>query len=259
MEGTPHLFWALTSLGGGVGFLGVGIAVRSLMVNGFFSSRPAATKPVPKDASPLQQAPSPEQSRLEGRNQILESSHWVLQQELLELRGKMAEQGAQVARETALLMHLEVALGKAHEESDQLRMQFESSKQTLTELNLQKALLEAENSDLRSRLEKATQAPPAPPILVPPPTPANAAPVEAAASSPATAAATQPLRTLTLLAAGSPGVLSATEGFPAAEPTVVPVRSKAWSIELQNFRRRTTEKPIKRGNPSPRSKSKSKS
>ena len=111
MEGTPHLFWALTSLGGGVGFLGVGIAVRSLMVNGFFLSRPPATKPVPKDASPVQQAPSPEQSRLEGRNQILESSHWVLQQELLELRGKMAEQGAQVARETALRMHLEVALG----------------------------------------------------------------------------------------------------------------------------------------------------
>jgi hypothetical protein len=40
---------------------------------------------------------------------------------------------------------------------------------------------------------------------------------------------------------------------------VVPVRSKNWSIELQNFRRRTTEKPIKRGKPSPRSKSKSKS
>lgn len=250
MEGTPHLFWALASLGGGVGFLGVGIAVRSLMVNGFFSSRPAATKPVPKDASPLQQAPSPEQSRLEGRNQILESSHWVLQQELLELRGKMAEQGAQVARETALRMHLEVALGKAHEESDQLRIQFESSKQTLTELNLQKALLEAENSDLRSRLEKATQAPTTPP---------NAAPIEAADSSPATAAANQPLRTLTLLAAGSPGVLSATEGFPAAEPTVVPIRSKAWSMELQNFRRRTTEKPIKRGKSSARSKSTSKS
>lgn len=250
MEGTPHLFWALASLGGGVGFLGVGIAVRSLMVNGFFLSRPAATKPVPKDASPVQQAPSPEQSRLEGRNQILESSHWVLQQELLELRGKMAEQGAQVARETALRMHLEVALGKAHEESDQLRMQFESGKQALAELNLQRAVLEAENSDLRSRLEKATQAPTTPP---------NAAPIEAADSSPATAAANQPLRTLTLLAAGSPGVLSATEGFPAAEPTVVPIRSKAWSMELQNFRRRTTEKPIKRGKSSARSKSTSKS
>ena len=259
MEGTPHLFWALTSLGGGVGFLGVGIAVRSLMVNGFFLSRPSATKPVPKDAQPLQQAPSPEQSRLEGRNQILESSHWVLQQELLELRGKMAEQGAQVARETALRMHLEVALGKAHEECDQLRMQFESGKQTLTEQNLQKALLEAENSDLRSRLEKATQAPPAPPILVPPPPPPAAAPAEAAVSSSTTAPSVQPLRNSALLAAGSPGVLSAAEGFPAAEPTVVPVRSKNWSIELQNFRRRTTEKPIKRGKPSARSKSRSKS
>jgi hypothetical protein len=255
MEGTPHLFWALTSLGGGVGFLGVGIAVRSLMVNGFFLSRPSATKPVPKDAQPLQQAPSPEQSRLEGRNQILESSHWVLQQELLELRGKMAEQGAQVARETALRMHLEVALGKAHEECDQLRMQFESGKQTLTEQNLQKALLEAENSDLRSRLEKATQAPPAPPILAAPAMQPASVPPEV----PPAAASIQPPRTSALLVAGSAGVLSATEGFPAAEPTVVPVRSKNWSIELQNFRRRTTEKPIKRGKPSPRSKSKSKS
>lgn len=250
MEGTPHLFWALASLGGGVGFLGVGIAVRSLLVHRFFSNGTTTPKATSKETPPLPPVPSPEQSRLEGRNQILESSHWVLQQELLELRGKMAEQGAQVARETALRTHLEVALGKAHEESDQLRIQFESSKKNLTELNLQKALLEAENSDLRSRLEKATQ---------PPPTPPNAAPVEAADSSPTTAAATQPLRTLTLLAAGSPGVLSATEGFPAAEPTVVPVRSKNWSIELQNFRRRTTERPIKRGKPSARSKSTSKS
>ncbi len=250
MEGTPHLFWALASLGGGVGFLGVGIAVRSLLVHRFFSNGATAPKATAKETPPLPPVPSPEQSRLEGRNQILESSHWVLQQELLELRGKMAEQGAQVARETALRMHLEVALGKAHEESDQLRIQFESSKQTLTELNLQKALLEAENSDLRSRLEKATQAPTTPP---------NAAPIEAADSSPATAAANQPLRTLTLLAAGSPGVLSATEGFPAAEPTVVPIRSKAWSMELQNFRRRTTEKPVKRGKSSARSKSTSKS
>jgi hypothetical protein len=250
MEGTPHLFWALASLGGGVGFLGVGIAVRSLLVHRFFSNGATAPKATAKETPPLPPVPSPEQSRLEGRNQILESSHWVLQQELLELRGKMAEQGAQVARETALRMHLEVALGKAHEESDQLRIQFESSKQTLTELNLQRAVLEAENSDLRSRLEKAPQAPTTPP---------NAAPIEAADSSPATAAANQPLRTLTLLAAGSPGVLSATEGFPAAEPTVVPIRSKAWSMELQNFRRRTTEKPIKRGKSSARSKSTSKS
>jgi hypothetical protein len=58
---------------------------------------------------------------------------------------------------------------------------------------------------------------------------------------------------------GSPGVLSAMEGFPAAEPTVVPVRNKTWSIELQNFRRRTAEKPIKRGKTSPSSKSRSKS
>lgn len=256
MEGTPHLFWALTSLGGGVGFLGVGIAVRSLMVHRFFSSGTSATKPTPKDSSPLTTTPSPEQSRLEGRNQILESSHWVLQQELLDLRSKMAEQGAQVARETALRMHLEVALGKAHEECDQLRIQFESSKQTHTELNLQRALLEAENSDLRGRLDKATQTPPAPPI------PAPAAPQTPAVQpevAPSSAVPVQPSRASALLAVGSPGVLSATEGFPAAEPTVVPVRSKSWSIELQNFRRRTTEKPVKRGKPSPRSKSRSKS
>lgn len=255
MEGTPHLFWALASLGGGVGFLGVGIAVRSLLVHRFFSNGATAPKATAKETPPLPPVPSPEQSRLEGRNQILESSHWVLQQELLELRGKMAEQGAQVARETALRMHLEVALGKAHEESDQLRIQFESSKQTLTELNLQKALLEAENSDLRSRLEKATQAPPAPPIL---PAPAIQ-PAAVQPEVPPAATSIQPPRTSVLLAAGSPGVLSATEGFPAAEPTVVPVRSKNWSIELQNFRRRTTEKPIKRGKSSARSKSTSKS
>ena len=254
MEGTPQLFWLLTSLGGGVGFLGVGIAVRSLMLQGFFSSRATTPKPDPKESPALPLPPSPEQSRLEGRNQILESSHWVLQQELLDLRGKMSEQGAQVARETALRMHLEVALGKAHEECDQLRIQLDSAKQTHTELNLQKALLEAENSDLRVHLDKATHVP------LPPPAPAPPAPRPATAQSERTPeAAIHPPRASALLMVGSPGVLSAMEGFPAAEPTVVPVRNKTWSIELQNFRRRTAEKPIKRGKTSPNSKSRSKS
>ncbi len=254
MEGTPQLFWLLTSLGGGVGFLGVGIAVRSLMLQGFFSSRATTPKPDPKESPSLPLPPSPEQSRLEGRNQILESSHWVLQQELLDLRGKMSEQGAQVARETALRMHLEVALGKAHEECDQLRIQLDSAKQTHTELNLQKALLEAENSDLRVHLDKATHVP------LPPPAPAPPAPRPATAQSERTPeAAIHPPRASALLMVGSPGVLSAMEGFPAAEPTVVPVRNKTWSIELQNFRRRTAEKPIKRGKTSPNSKSRSKS
>ena len=253
MEGTPQLFWLLTSLGGGVGFLGVGIAVRSLMLQGFFSSRATTPKPDPKESPSLPRPPSPEQSRLEGRNQILESSHWVLQQELLDLRGKMSEQGAQVARETALRMHLEVALGKAHEECDQLRIQLDSAKQTHTELNLQKALLEAENSDLRVHLDKATHVP------LPPPAPAPPAPRPATAQSERTPeAAIHPPRASALLMVGSPGVLSAMEGFPAAEPTVVPVRNKTWSIELQNFRRRTAEKPIKRGKTSPNSKSRSK-
>jgi len=254
MEGTPQLFWLLTSLGGGVGFLGVGIAVRSLMLQGFFSSRATTSKPDPKESPSLPLPPSPEQSRLEGRNQILESSHWVLQQELVDLRGKMAEQGAQVARETALRMHLEVALGKAHEECDQLRIQFESAKQNHTELNLKKALLEAENSDLRVHLDKAMQ------VSLPPPAPAPPAPRPATAQSErAPEAAIPPPRASALLMVGSPGVLSAMEGFPAAEPTVVPVRNKTWSIELQNFRRRTAEKPIKRGKTSPNSKSRSKS
>ena len=254
MEGTPQLFWLLTSLGGGVGFLGVGIAVRSLMLQGFFSSRATTPKPDPKESPSLPLPPSPEQSRLEGRNQILESSPWVLQQELLDLRGKMSEQGAQVARETALRMHLEVALGKAHEECDQLRIQLDSAKQTHTELNLQKALLEAENSDLRVHLDKATHVP------LPPPAPAPPAPRPATAQSERTPeAAIHPPRASALLMVGSPGVLSAMEGFPAAEPTVVPVRNKTWSIELQNFRRRTAEKPIKRGKTSPNSKSRSKS
>lgn len=254
MEGTPQLFWLLTSLGGGVGFLGVGIAVRSLMLQGFFSSRATTSKPEPKESPALPLPPSPEQSRLEGRNQILESSHWVLQQELLDLRGKMSEQGAQVARETALRMHLEVALGKAHEECDQLRVQFEAVKQNHTELNLQKALLEAENCDLRVHRDKAMQVP------LPPPAPAPPAPRPATAQSERTPeAAIHPPRASALLMVGSPGVLSAMEGFPAAEPTVVPVRNKTWSIELQNFRRRTAEKPIKRGKTSPNSKSRSKS
>ena len=198
--------------------------------------------------------PSPEQSRLEGRNQILESSHWVLQQELLDLRGKMAEQGAQVARETALRMHLEVALGKAHEECDQLRIQLESAKQNHTELNLKKALLEAENSDLRVHLDKAMQVP------LPPPVPAPSAPRPVAVQTErAPDTAIHPPRASALLMVGSPGVLSAMESFPTAEPTVVPVRSKTWSIELQNFRRRTAEKPVKRGKASPNSKSRSKS
>jgi len=254
MEGTPQLFWLLTSLGGGVGFLGVGIAMRSLMVHGFFVNKSVTQKTDQKDPPALPLPPSPEQSRLEGRNQILESSHWVLQQELVDLRGKMAEQGAQVARETALRMHLEVALGKAHEECDQLRIQFESAKQNHTELNLKKALLEAENSDLRVHLDKATHVPLPPPAPAPPaPRPATAQP-EGAPDS-----ASRPPRASALLMVGSPGVLSAMEGFPAAEPTVVPVRNKTWSIELQNFRRRTAEKPIKRGKTSPNSKSRSKS
>jgi len=254
MEGTPQLFWLLTSLGGGVGFLGVGIAMRSLMVHGFFVNKSATQKTDQKDPPALPLPPSPEQSRLEGRNQILESSHWVLQQELVDLRGKMAEQGAQVARETALRMHLEVALGKAHEECDQLRIQFESAKQNHTELNLKKALLEAENSDLRVHLDKAMQ------VSLPPPAPAPPAPRPATAQSErAPEAAIPPPRASALLMVGSPGVLSAMEGFPAAEPTVVPVRNKTWSIELQNFRRRTAEKPIKRGKTSPNSKSRSKS
>jgi hypothetical protein len=254
MEGTPQLFWLLTSLGGGVGFLGVGIAMRSLMVHGFFVNKSATQKTDQKDPPALPLPPSPEQSRLEGRNQILESSHWVLQQELVDLRGKMAEQGAQVARETALRMHLEVALGKAHEECDQLRIQFESAKQNHTELNLKKALLEAENSDLRVHLDKAMQ------VSLPPPAPAPPAPRPATAQSErAPEAAIPPPRASALLMVGSPGVLSAMEGFPAAEPTVVPVRNKTWSIELQNFRRRTAEKPIKRGKASPNSKSRSKS
>ena len=254
MEGTPQLFWLLTSLGGGVGFLGVGIAMRSLMVHGFFVNKSAKQKTDQKAPPALPLPPSPEQSRLEGRNQILESSHWVLQQELVDLRGKMAEQGAQVARETALRMHLEVALGKAHEECDQLRIQFESAKQNHTELNLKKALLEAENSDLRVHLDKAMR------VSLPPPAPAPPAPRPATAQSErAPEAAIPPPRASALLMVGSPGVLSAMEGFPAAEPTVVPVRNKTWSIELQNFRRRTAEKPIKRGKASPNSKSRSKS
>ena len=258
MEGTPQLFWLLTSLGGGVGFLGVGIAVRSLIVHGFFANKATTQKPDPKDTPALPLPPSPEQSRLEGRNQILESSHWVLQQELLDLRGKMSEQGAQVARETALRMHLEVALGKAHEECDQLRVQFESVKQNHTDLNLQKALLEAENSDLRVHLDKAMQVPIPP--LAPAPAPAPPAPRPATAQSErAPEAAIHPPRASALLMVGSPGVLSAMESFPSAEPTIVPVRSKTWSIELQNFRRRTAEKPIKRGKTSPSSKSRSKS
>ena len=256
MEGTPQLFWLLTSLGGGVGFLGVGIAMRSLIVHGFFVNKSATQKTDQKDPPALPLPPSPEQSRLEGRNQILESSHWVLQQELVDLRGKMAEQGAQVARETALRMHLEVALGKAHEECDQLRIQFESAKQNHTELNLKKALLEAENSDLRVHLDKAMQ------VSLPPPAPAPAPPApRPAATQPEGApdSASRPPRPSALLMVGSPGVLSAMESFPSAEPTIVPVRSKTWSIELQNFRRRTAEKPIKRGKASPNSKSRSKS
>ena len=225
------------------------------MLQGFFSSRATTPKPDPKESPSLPLPPSPEQSRLEGRNQILESSHWVLQQELLDLRGKMSEQGAQVARETALRMHLEVALGKAHEECDQLRIRFESAKQNHTDLNLQKALLEAENSDLRVHLDKAMQVP------IPPPAPAPAPPAPRPAtvqSERAPEAAIHPPRASALLMVGSPGVLSAMESFPSAEPTIVPVRSKTWSIELQNFRRRTAEKPIKRGKTSPNSKSRSK-
>jgi hypothetical protein len=227
------------------------------MVHGFFANKATTQKPDPKDTPALPLPPSPEQSRLEGRNQILESSHWVLQQELLDLRGKMSEQGAQVARETALRMHLEVALGKAHEECDQLRIRFESAKQNHTDLNLQKALLEAENSDLRVHLDKAMQVPIPPPA--PAPAPAPPAPRPATAQSErAPEAAIHPPRASALLMVGSPGVLSAMESFPSAEPTIVPVRSKTWSIELQNFRRRTAEKPIKRGKTSPNSKSRSK-
>lgn len=253
MDVTPQYLWILVSLGGGVGFLGAGIAIRSFLTSRFLPASSTFAKPVVKDPPPLPvQAPSPEQSRLEGRNQILESSHWILQQEMLELRSKMADQVAQVARETALRVHLEVALGKAHQECDQLRSQIDSTRQSHSELALQKALQDTEIADLKLRLEKALQPGPA---AVPPPAigPAKAGPSETDASTPI-----KPVRLPAILTHPRNSILSAEEGFPAAEPTVVPVRTKAWSLELQNFRRRTAEKPVKRGKPSPRSKSGSK-
>jgi hypothetical protein len=254
MDITPQHIWILASLGGGVGFLGVGIAMRSFLASRLLPPASPVAKPAVKEAAPMPiAAPSPEQSRLEGRNQILESSHWILQQEMLDLRSKMADQVAQVARETALRVHLEVALGKSHQECDQLRAQIDAARQSHAELTLQKALLDTEITDLKLRLEKALQAVP-PPLAPPPAVPPQAAPPESARSMPV-----PPVRLPAILTHPRNGILSAEEGFPAAEPTVVPVRTKAWSLELQNFRRRTTEKPVKRGKSAPRSRSGSKS
>jgi hypothetical protein len=249
MDITPQHIWILASLGGGVGFLGVGIAMRSFLASRLLPPAAPVAKPAVKEAVPMPiAAPSPEQSRLEGRNQILESSHWILQQEMLDLRSKMADQVAQVARETALRVHLEVALGKSHQECDQLRAQIDAARQNHAELTLQKALLDTEIADLKLRLEKALQA-------VPPPV----APPQAAGPEQVPTLPAPPVRLPAILTHPRNGILSAEEGFPAAEPTVVPVRTKAWSLELQNFRRRTAEKPVKRGKSPPRSKSGSKS
>lgn len=259
MDITPQHIWILASLGGGVGFLGVGIAMRSFLASRLLPPTAPVAKPAVKEAATISiAAPSPEQSRLEGRNQILESSHWILQQEMLDLRSKMADQVAQVARETALRVHLEVALGKSHQECDQLRAQIDAARQNHAELTLQKALLDTEITDLKLRLEKALQAVP-PPVAPPPLTPPPTVPPQAAGPEPVPTTPAPPVRLPAILTHQRNGILSAEEGFPAAEPTVVPVRTKAWSLELQNFRRRTTEKPVKRGKSAPRSRSGSKS
>lgn len=249
MEGSPDLFWAMASLAGGFGFLGIGMAFRSWRPSWPLPTGAKSVKTADREGIALQQPqpppPTAEQCRLEGRNQILESSHWVLQQELVELRLKMSAQGAEVARETALRMHLEVALGKAHEACDELRSQVESARQKNAELTLLKAILETENSDLKGRLEKISElrsvdSPPATAPITQDPSPVSTVP-ETVRPGPG------PIRLPAVLKTPPTDLVTAAEGFPAAEPTVLPVRNRAWTLELQNFRRRTTEKPIKRG------------
>jgi hypothetical protein len=77
------------------------------------------------------------------------------------------------------------------------------------------------------------------------------APPRPPVSEPAPSTLPAPVRLPAILTHPRNGILSAEEGFPAAEPTVMPVRTEAWSLELQNFRRRTAEKPVKRGKQTP--------
>lgn len=297
MEGSPDLFWAMASLAGGFSFLGIGIIFRSLWAPRARTGVPESTgkaqgrMPVP----PHQPHPStsPDQYRLEGRNEILERNHRVLQQELQEVRNRLLEQVAQMAQETSLRTHLEVALGKAHEECDELRALIESTSQANAELTLRKSLLEAENSDLKGRIAGTRRSPvptyfpksqtlatgvanspskdalrysfhSLPPVTPPPaiPAPSPTAPV---ASTPVTPAPITPppapeatpaatpgptpasIRPSAVITKTQPATIPASQGFPAAEPTVLPVRNRAWSLELQNFRRRTAERPVKRG------------
>jgi hypothetical protein len=161
MDITPQHVWILASLGGGVGFLGVGIAMRSFLASRLVPPASPVTKPVVKEAATLASpAPSRNKAASRAETRSWKSSHWILQQEMLDLRSKMADQVAQVARETALRVHLEVALGKSHQGMRSTRAQIDAARQSHAELTLQKALLDTEIADLKLRLEKALQAGP---------------------------------------------------------------------------------------------------
>ena len=118
---------------------------------------------------------------------------------------------------TALRVHREGSLGKANQECEQLRDQFDAARQNHAELALQKALLDTEITDLKLRLEKALQAVP-PPVAPPPLTPPPTVPPQAARPEQVPTPPVPPVHLPASLTPPAPRLLSAGARFHARNP-----------------------------------------
>ena len=173
-------------------------------------------------------------ARIEGRNQLLENSHYLLQQELQETRARVVSLHTDLAREQSLRLNLEAALDQARAENQRilikeeeiqslpsksengalreivapLRSELEGIKSQISaQQNLEireMAALQFKMGQLEEALTRAGQVK-ADPIPEPPPK-------------------------LTPQALAMPGQLEAS-------------RSGAWKVELDNFLRRTGPPP----------------
>ena len=196
--------------------------------------------------------PTPEQSRLEGRNQILESSHVILQQDLIEARAKILHFNADLAREAALRAHLEVALGKSHEDLESLRSQLESAKQAESRVQSLMHQSQEENASLKRRvaeleqvLEESRNKTLSPGTISSVSIVSEPAPGRINGFHPKPSVIENGNGMHPAEPAPAP-VVAAASKLPIAAPTVLASKPPKWAIELENFRRRTTEKPAKK-------------